>query len=574
MTLTVDETAAIITGKPFLLSKSYEIIRNDFPQKNYLTYLAIYQLKNSKVVAETYPLALHVGMDFHEKRIEEMRESVEYAPKALPAGNEYVHCGDLDCKLRNVCTVKEISKETHSACVCAKTGKMFGFCEECGEYEEELTSVYNERGREIFVCPECLENYYYKCEDCGDYFHEDTMTAITEISYVCESCLEGYYFCEHCGGWYEEQDIVSISDGDTYVCRECAERHYHKCDHCGEYFKTEDMVYDNAYPGTQVCMSCYEDHYEFCERCNCLINREEDNGIFTDYGYVCSSCAPCGGKVKDYGYKPKPAFHKSANDPEKGNLYFGIELEFSHPDFDVMETSLEHSISCLNNGEEEADYYFKSDGSLENGFETVSHPRTLSAWLEERDRIKKWFWGLEDNVLEGRDGLHIHISRKSMTVPHMIRFSSFMACYAEQAKIIARRNSTYSTYREKPHNGREVQGLLRNRSRYEAVNWENSNTVELRIFRNTTSVVTFYACLEFTHALYQFTKNHTSLLEILKGKAWIEFLKFLKTDERYSDLREFLSLSFENDAEHEEEYNILNKKKPDLSLVKYCFKSA
>lgn len=573
----------------------FERTRSQFPT---MAKAAEHYLSLSMYYVEHSPLALPVGMDVHEKNVQEMTEwfnetikeltenqaihflahsleRVEYAPKALPVGNEYVHCGDLHCKLRNVCIVKEISKETHDACVCAKTGKTFGFCQECGEYAEELTSVYNERGQEIFVCEDCLKESFVQCQDCGEYFSKDhDFIEVENFGPICQNCYDegGFFYCEECEKTFTEDCAVYIEGKEIYVCEDCAEENYYKCDFCGRYTDYDHAIFSQDYPQTCICHDCYDSgSYEICASCGAIVCTESnDFGTYTDNGYFCADCAPENTAVRAYGYKPKPVFHKSAKDTEKGNLYFGIELEFSHDSYGYREENLNKAIDCLNSGEFEKDYYFKEDSSLECGFETVSHPRTLSSWLEEREKFEKWLSFAADNVLEGRDGLHIHISRKGMTVPHMTRFSAFMSMYSEQARIIARRNSTYSTYREKPHNGREVKALLRNRSRYEAVNWENSSTVELRIFRNTTSVTTFFACIEFAHALYQFTKNHCSLLEILKGKAWIEFLKFLNTDTRYQDLRGFLSLSFKNDTEHEEEYRILNKKKLDLSLVKYC----
>ena len=597
----------------------FERTRSQFPT---MAKAAEHYLSLSMYYVEHSPLALPVGMDFHEKRIEEIKkdvermvarllenqamnflysslESVEYAPKALPesfltsrdeTGSLFAYdiegeacqliC-DRECPYRSLCSSHNIITSTGEKgdFVCYFTGQRFGYCEDCGCYVEKLHLAYNESGKETYVCKDCLHEHFQQCEDCGEWYSKDhDFIEVENFGPICQDCYDngGFFYCEECEKTYTEDCAVYIEGKEIYVCEDCAEENYYKCDFCGRYTDYDHAIFSQDYPQTCICHDCYDSgSYEICASCGAIVCTESnDFGIYTDNGYFCADCAPENTAVRAYGYKPKAVFHKSAKDPEKGNLYFGIELEFSHDSSGYREDNLNKAIDALNNGEFEKDYYFKEDSSLEYGFETVSHPRTLSSWLEEREKFEKWLSFAADNVLEGRDGLHIHISRKGMTIPHMTRFSTFMSMYSEQARIIARRNSTYSTYREKPHNGREVKALLRNRSRYEAVNWENSNTVELRIFRNTTSVTTFFACIEFAHALYQFTKNHCSLLEILKGKAWIDFLKFLNTDERYQDLQNYLREYYENpenalaDADYAKA--LRPKTKHDLSLVRYC----
>ena len=82
-----------------------------------------------------------------------------------------------------------------------------------------------------------------------------------------------------------------------------------------------------------------------------------------------------------------------------------------------------------------------------------------------------------------RDGLHIHLSKKGMTDSHKVRFGAFVAEYQNEIVTIARRRSDWSTYIDRATNGREAAAMASNHgSRYEAVNWYNPSTVELRIF--------------------------------------------------------------------------------------------
>lgn len=144
-----------------------------------------------------------------------------------------------------------------------------------------------------------------------------------------------------------------------------------------------------------------------------------------------------------------------------------------------------------------------------------------------------------------RDGLHIHLSKKGMTDSHKVRFGAFVAEYQNEIVTIARRRSDWSTYIDRATNGREAAAMSSNHgSRYEAVNWYNPSTVELRIFKATIDPVEFYACLEFSHALYQFTKRMVGIVEIMKGGAWEKFLRYIKGNPRYSNLYAYLVTAY------------------------------
>ena len=67
--------------------------------------------------------------------------------------------------------------------------------------------------------------------------------------------------------------------------------------------------------------------------------------------------------IHDYGYKPEPIFYGD------DDMYMGVELEV---DFGGESSSNAEDLLCIANFPNER-MYIKHDGSIEDGFETVTH---------------------------------------------------------------------------------------------------------------------------------------------------------------------------------------------------------
>lgn len=97
----------------------------------------------------------------------------------------------------------------------------------------------------------------------------------------------------------------------------------------------------------------------------------EDNAYHLDGYDYCRECydEECGKSqyIHEYGYKPEPVFYGDSN------RYFGVELEIDGAGKDD-----DYAEELLNIGNESGEHiYIKSDGSLNDGMEIVSHPMTL-----------------------------------------------------------------------------------------------------------------------------------------------------------------------------------------------------
>jgi hypothetical protein len=172
---------------------------------------------------------------------------------------------------------------------------------------------------------------------------------------------------------------------------------------------------------------------------------------------------------------------------------------------------------------------FKHDGSLGTlGVEIVSLPFLLE---EHVKMVKGEPQGLWEHFLThlppklnswngGRCGIHIHISRKPLSllqIGKMIVFLNHPNNAAFITTIAGRYGSGYSKLKKKTIKD------VTSGDKYEMLNLMHPNTVELRIFRGTLNKEHFYSNLEFAVALTHFCKEAS--IKNLNGDAMIEFVK-------------------------------------------------
>ena len=184
--------------------------------------------------------------------------------------------------------------------------------------------------------------------------------------------------------------------------------------------------------------------------------------------------------------------------------------------------------------------YMKSDSSISRGFEIVSHPGTLNYWQQEKEALGGMLRELKDLGCDAEpQGLHVHISKGLMQEGHRIRFQSFFDVNKEMMIAVARRpDCGYSKHKDLSRC--DWKNAANNPDRYQAVNWQNPKTVEIRMFRGTLKLDEFMASIEFCHAAYQFTKSQISLASIAGGNSWKPFCAFIKHDKRYPALGKYL----------------------------------
>ncbi|MBN9743571.1 hypothetical protein DMP23_21250 [Amycolatopsis sp. A1MSW2902] len=209
-----------------------------------------------------------------------------------------------------------------------------------------------------------------------------------------------------------------------------------------------------------------------------------------------------------------------------------MELEINTPDEDVELCRLcEDRIGDL--------AYLKEDGSIEIGFELVTHPMSL-AWAQEN-----FPWRLLDELAargcDGTDaGLHVHVSRDAFTgSSHVFRWMKFIYRNAANVQQLARRHDS-SWAQFSPEERADVKDICkgdRNRPRYSAINVQNDDTFELRMFASSVKPQEVQAALAFADASVRYTQQLT-LGAILRdaGWSWDAFLAWAGARPEYDSL--------------------------------------
>ena len=341
--------------------------------------------------------------------------------------------------------------------------------------------------------------------------------------------------CDICGCEVAEEDGTWVDD--QFLCQNCVDEHCTTCDHCNDTIWLNDTVQDND---TTLCPSCYDDHYHRCECCGRIIH-DNDINWRGDFPY-CDNCYDnFDDEIEEYSYKAEPIFYG------EGNRFYGIELEV---DDGGKDNDNAHRLKELANDRHEH-IYIKSDGSLDDGFEIVSHPMSLDYHMNKMNWKSVFRKAVELDYLSHQTstcGLHIHVNRNAFgdneqeqeNVISNILF--FMETHWNEIYAFSRRSEN-NINRWAARYGYEKSGkaILDKAKksisgRYCAVNLCNYHTIEFRIFRGTLKYNTFIAALqlidEICNAAIFMTENE------IEKQSWNEFVKGIEHKELIQYLKE------------------------------------
>lgn len=315
--------------------------------------------------------------------------------------------------------------------------------------------------------------------------------------------------CGHCSEWVSE--LTYPSQGDRGLCRHCEDRWVVMCDRCTDTIDTYTHDHytiteaGDSYYGDTYCQDCCDDHAVYCGRC--------------DSYHLYEECSPDGlDGLHDYNYKPDPVFHGTPTHPY---AYFGVEVEMESRDGNGQD-ALDHFALAFGRDE----FYYKHDGSIysEDGFEMVSHPRTLDSWqallprlqdaMKRARRLGMRSWNTDTC------GIHVHIDARTFgdSSAHLYRFTQFI--YRNEramARVAGRGSVSYSRYYDEINRPRMLAADIKDRKRfggagerYMAVNLGNRRTIEVRAFRGSLNAERIVANIEFLHALVEYTRHMTT----------------------------------------------------------------
>ncbi|MDE5771421.1 MAG: amidoligase family protein [Ruminococcus sp.] len=341
-------------------------------------------------------------------------------------------------------------------------------------------------------------------------------------------------YCDYCGCVLEEDDGTWV--GEDLLCQDCVDERCVTCDHCEEVVWTEDCVDDE---NIVLCHECFDNHYCRCESCNRIIHNNYTNW-HNDNPY-CENCFDdFEDEIEEYSYKPEPVFYGD------GYLYFGLELEVDNGGKDGENAYTIKDIANVHNDH----VYIKSDGSLDDGFEIVSHPMSLDYHMKTMD----WESVLHEAVGMGYKshdtstcGLHIHVNRDAFGANQLeqeeviSRILFFVEKHWNEVFRFSRRTESnmnrWSCRLGMEKSGREILDKAKDcGNRYVAVNLRNYSTVEFRLFRGTLRYNTFIATLQFVSEICRVALTMSE--EEIDGMSWSEFVRSVRYDELIQYLKE------------------------------------
>lgn len=285
-----------------------------------------------------------------------------------------------------------------------------------------------------------------------------------------------------------------------------------------------------------LCGSCYDNYYTTCEDCGRIIHRDCANYVddYDDIPY-CDSCIEehRSHSIHDYSYKPDPIFYGDSN------RYFGVELEIDDGGKDS-----DNADELLHIGNKSGEHiYIKSDGSLSNGMEIVTHPMSLNyhktkmPWEEVMRRAVQLDYRSHKT---STCGLHIHVNRTTFgstreaqdeCISRVLYFVEHhwleLLKFSRRTEYQMNRWAARYGYKSNPKEILEDAKKGSN-GRYACVNITNWNTVEFRMFRGTLKYNTLIATIELVDKICEMANMVTD--KEMTSISWSDFVSCLDDD--------------------------------------------
>lgn len=253
----------------------------------------------------------------------------------------------------------------------------------------------------------------------------------------------------------------------------------------------------------------YDAHYTTCVRCSRVIHLD-DAYYDDDDDPVCPSCYEQmyhDRTIQDYCYKPDPIFYGD------GPRFFGVELEIDGGG--EYSDNAQKILELANARRPHA--YCKHDGSLDDGFEIVTHPMSLDYHMNDmpwQQVVNKAVSLGYSSQQAGTCGLHVHVSRDALGDTYeeqeavIARILYFVEKHWEELLKFSRRTprqlerwAARYGYKDQPKEILDHAKKSGHGGRYSSVNLENYNTIEFRIFRGTLKYNTLIATLQMVNRI-------------------------------------------------------------------------
>lgn len=372
------------------------------------------------------------------------------------------------------------------------------FCKECGQAHLPDDGVL--AGNHQFCSGDCavaggflmVDGEWSDADDvvvlvCGDLCLRDEAIYLESRDIWVSEDDSRAVWCEASSTWEHRNDCTEF-EGDWYLDADLHEVAF-CCDGCGE------TLNNDLYAGDGLCESCYSE------------NSSDDILAYSI------------DVVDKLGFAPNP----------RKELTYGVELEV---ECEGSKSDAASDVMASIRG----DAILKEDGSLNDGFEIVTRPAPLAYTKAVITKAAKA--AIEANCSSFNTktcGFHVHIARESLSDLQVGKLLAFIQAGENKAALekIAMRNCDRWAKL-----GSDLKVTDKPENRYTALNLENSQTIEFRIFKGNLKAETLCIWLDFVSLLVRWS-GLVSLQDCYKMKAFCNWLALPENKKESKNLLAF-----------------------------------
>lgn len=376
-------------------------------------------------------------------------------------------------------------------------------CSKCGKTDLEDV-VWDVNGQPY--CKECAHDMFVVCSECASGL--DRLTQVyheMDGQFYCDTCFnQKYATCSDCGAIHPKGEMVKLHNGN-WVCADCV-NNYVKCSECGLYVRTTDA---HELEGNMMCETCMNSKVQH--------------------------------SIKSYHEFHDWEFRNTSNTNVLENNYIGYELEVEAGNGTVKR----HVAAYVAIKKSDGLIVAERDGSLNDGFEMISHPMTMDfVRTEGAPKFKDMFNYLISKGVRSHDtstcGLHFHVNRADLSTPNrsedavIDNILLIVETFKKEIEKFARRSGNsycrFLTTGEEQVYLKTVKNLKEDAEgdRYKAVNLCNQNTIEFRVFKGTLKFGTFMASMELVNNIVNIAKHSE-----LNGLTWKDVINYNADTNQY-----------------------------------------
>lgn len=329
-----------------------------------------------------------------------------------------------------------------------------------------------------------------------------------------------------------EENPISLN-GSGWICQSAYNNNYFTCHNCEE-IDHQDYMRQAHDSQNEYCEGCYDDLTDYCDDC--------------DYSYHSDRGCQCNQRSNLDDWDTRNPLHFLGK--ETSTKFDGVEIEMQCYQHQSRNDVVEMFRDCFN--QDKTNVICKRDGSLDpaKGFEMST---TNCSFQYHKNHFWNDFFELNPaqycKAYDGSDcGIHIHTNRSYFSENNLRALNCFYNNPKNKNLIVdiaGREGSDYCRFipsitfddpihtRGDDENGRAY--------KYRVINFNNKDTIEVRVFRANLKKISFFRYLEFNHTVQEWIKE-TDPVEYDRI-TWIEYFDWLlkNLSKDFSNLLFFLS---------------------------------